>query len=77
MPRPRWEPKTDEQRDAIAAVVQATAAATAADEALRDAVLAADRLQVPRSHLAEVTEIPPRTFYRRLAQWSEPTGAGE
>lgn len=77
MPRPKWEPKTDEQREAIEAVVRATAAATAADDALRDAVLAADRLQVPRSHLAEATEIPPRTFYRRLAQWTEPAGAEE
>lgn len=75
MPRTRWEPKTDEERAAIAAVVRATAAATAADNALRDAVIAADRLQVPRSHLAEATEIPPRTFYRRLAQWSVPKAA--
>lgn len=77
MPRPKWEPKTTEQQEAINAVVRATAAATAADDALRLAVAAADQLKVPRSHLAEATEIPLRTFYRRLAQWAEPTSTEE
>lgn len=70
MPRPKWEPTTAEQRAAIEAVTRATAATAAAADELRKAVEAADRLKIPRSHLAEAAGTPRTTFYRRLAAWA-------
>lgn len=71
MPRPKWIPKTDAQKDAIDAVVRAAAAAGEATAALRAAVERADQLDVPRTHQAAASGIKLRTFYRRLAAWTE------
>lgn len=72
MPRPKWEPKTAEQRQAIEAVARAVLAAAQAADELRKAVAAADALRVPRSHLADAAGTPRTTFYRRLAAWARP-----
>jgi len=71
MPRPKWAPKTDAQRAAVEAVVRAAAAAGEATAALRAAVEHADQLDVPRTHQAAASGIKLRTFYRRLAAWTE------
>lgn len=75
MPRPKWEPTTAEQQAAIDAVTRAAAATAAAADELRKAVEVADRLNVPRSHLAEASGTPRTTFYRRLAAWARPPHA--
>lgn len=64
--RPKWVPRSDEQREAIAAVVEAVAAVSAATATLKSAVEAADALEVPRSHLAEAAGKSRSTFYREL-----------
>jgi hypothetical protein len=69
MPRPKWVPKTAEQREAIEAVTRAAAATAEAADELRAAVAAADALGVPRSHLADAADTPRTTFYRRLGAW--------
>lgn len=72
MPRPKWEPTTAEQQAAIDAVTRAAAATAAAADELRKAVEVADKLDVPRSHLAKACRTPRTTFYRRLAAWARP-----
>jgi len=71
MPRPKWVPKTAEQRQAIEDVTRAAAATAEAADQLRAAVAAADKLGVPRSHLADAADTPRTTFYRRLSAWAE------
>ncbi len=66
--RPKWVPKSDKERAAVDAVVEAVQKADAAADELRQAVLAADQLGVPRSHLAEASGTSRATFYRRLPQ---------
>lgn len=73
MARPKWVPKTDEQRDAIAAVVRAAQDVEDATAALRDRgdtlkglIANADRLDVPRSHLADAAGTSRSTIYRHL-----------
>lgn len=65
MARPKWVPKTDEQRDAVAAATRAAKRLEAAEQALWDAIDAARKLRVPMTYLAEVVGRGRATLYRR------------
>ena len=77
VPRPRWSPQTDEQRQAVADVEQAVAEATEikakaqsmnseADGIVRAAVAAARKVGVPITLLSEKTRQSRVTIHKHL-----------
>lgn len=66
MARPKWRPRTDEQRRAIAAAERAGKRADEAEAKLWDAVAPALELGVPAAYLAERVGRSRTTLYRRV-----------
>lgn len=77
MARPKWTPKTDEQRDAVAAATKAARRLEAAELALWEAIESARTLRVPMTYLAEVVGRGRATLYRRAPQKAAPIGDPE
>lgn len=71
MARPKWTPKTDEQRNAIDATKQAAERVKDAERDLRTVVSDARGKGVPANHLADTLGISSATFYRNLAENEE------
>ena len=70
--RPRWMPKTDEQRDAVAAATRAAKRLEADELVLWKAIESARALRVPMTYLAEVVGRGRATLYRRAPQGAAP-----
>lgn len=64
MARPKWVPKTDAQRVAIAEAVAAAKKADAAERVVWDAVQVARELDVPARFLADAVGRARATLYR-------------
>lgn len=66
VPRPKWTPKTDEQRSAIAAVLGAKKTADEAEGKMWQAVAAAINTGVPAAYMADAVERSRATLYRHV-----------
>lgn len=66
VPRPKWTPKTDEQRRAIAAALRAKTKADEAEGKMWEAVAEAIDTGVPASYMAEAVERSRATLYRHV-----------
>lgn len=66
MPRPKWTPKTDEQRRAIAAVIRAHKRAEEAEGKMWEAVADAIDQGCPAAFMAETVERSRATLYRHV-----------
>lgn len=66
VPRPKWTPKTDAQRRAIAAVQRAKKTADEAEGKMWEAVADAMDTDVPASYLADTVERSRATLYRHV-----------
>lgn len=66
VPRPKWTPKNDGQRDAIAAVLRAKKTADEAEGKMWEAVAAAIDAGVPASFMADTVERSRATLYRHV-----------
>jgi hypothetical protein len=66
VPRPKWTPKTDAQRRAIAAALRAKTKADEAEGKMWDAVADAIDTGVPASYMAEAVERSRATLYRHV-----------
>lgn len=66
VPRPKWTPKTDAQRRAIAAVLRAKKASDEAEGKMWEAVAQAIDTGVPASFMADTVERSRATLYRHV-----------
>lgn len=75
VPRPTWQPTTDEQRAALAAIDQAVTEArqmeTAAAEKVRQAIERARGIGVPMREVVKRVGAGRATVYRRLSRGQE------
>ncbi|MFJ8966072.1 hypothetical protein ACIRG5_42450 [Lentzea sp. NPDC102401] len=66
MPRPKWTPKTDAQRDAIAAALRAKKTSDEAEGKMWKAVADAIDTGVPAAFMADAVERSRATLYRHV-----------
>lgn len=66
VPRPKWTPKTNEQRRAIAAVLRAKKTSDEAEGKMWEAVAEAIDAGIPASFMAETVERSRATLYRHV-----------
>lgn len=71
MARPKWTPKNDAQRKAIADTKQAAENVKEAERALWKTVGKARDEGVPATHLADTIGVSNATFYRHVGQDDE------
>ena len=66
VPRPKWTPKTDEQRRSIAAVLRAKKTSDEAEGKMWEAVAEAIETGVPAAFMADTVERSRATLYRHV-----------